>query len=50
MFTYFFIIGFAESSLLHSDFLLVADKWGALFAAEPRLLTVLASLVVEHRP
>ena len=37
-------------SLLHSDFLLVADKWGALFIAELRLLIVVASLVVEHRP
>ena len=35
--------------MLHSDFLLVADKWGALFIAELRLLIVVASLAVEHR-
>ena len=43
------VFGYAGSSLLHRLFF-SCGKWGLLFIEVQELLTVVASLVAEHRP
>ena len=48
-FIYLFIFGYAESSLLHTGFSLVAASSGYSLAAVLGLLVAEASLAAEHR-